>query len=196
MKVLLHICCAPCAIGPLEALHGEGHAVTGLFYNPNIHPLIQFRRRLKAVKVYNEREHLPMIYDEEYGLVRFLDAVHRPDEAAALQPGVRCECCYRLRLSRAAHVAHERGMDAFTTTLLSSKHQNHEAIRRMGEEMAATHGVTFLYRDLRPLADASHEAARRRHLYLQNYCGCIFSEWERFRDTAQHLYRGASPTSQ
>jgi len=186
MKVLLHICCATCAIEPFEQLTAEGHQVTGCFINPNIHPLIEFRRRLKSVKVLQEHLPMPVIYDEDYGLQVYLDTVDRHGPA-------RCEGCYRLRLGRTARRAVEGGFGAFTTTLLSSAHQNHDLVRRIGEEAAEQSGSAFLYADWRPLAERGHERARKMHLYMQSYCGCIFSEYERFADTARHIYKGPGP---
>jgi hypothetical protein len=186
MRVLLHICCGPCAIEPFERLEAEGHEVTGYFCNPNIHPLIEFRRRLKAVKVLQERLPLAVIHEEEYGLTEYLDAVNwrGPD---------RCADCYRLRLRRTARTAAGRGFDAFTTTLLSSTHQDHDLVRRIGREEAEAAGTAFLCADWREHAEAGHERARKMNLYLQNYCGCVFSERERFEDTTKHLYRGPGP---
>jgi hypothetical protein len=189
MRVLLHICCAACAIGPYEDLTARGHDVTGYFYNPNIHPLIEFRRRLKALKVLQERLPIPVIYEEQYGLMEYLDAV------AWASPG-RCTGCYRLRLGRVAREAVARGFEAMTTTLLASEHQDHDLVRQTGSEAARQNGLEFVYEDWRPLAAQSHDRAKQMGLYLQNYCGCIFSEWERFKDTAQHLYRGPGPAAQ
>lgn len=188
MRVLIHICCAPCLGGPLEALRSTGCEVTGYFYNPNIHPLIEFRRRMKALKVLQERIPLPVAYEEAYGLADWLSAVRWGGSREE-----RCADCYRLRLGRAAEVAARDGHDAFATTLLSSTHQDHAVIRAVGEECGQTHGVEFLAEDWRPLAERGHERARQMRLYLQNYCGCVFSEWERFRDTNLHVYRGQGP---
>jgi len=177
MRLLLHICCAPCLIGPLGTLRAEGHAVTGFFYNPNIHPLLEFRRRLGALREYVAAEPFPVVCDDEYGLHLFIREVY----AEAPATPERCERCYRLRLERIARETRDRALEAFTTTLLVSRHQAHEVVRRTAEEVAARYGVGFLYRDFRPLEAASHRAARRYGLYFQNYCGCIFSEEERFR---------------
>jgi predicted adenine nucleotide alpha hydrolase (AANH) superfamily ATPase len=188
MNVLLHICCAPCAILPFERLLEDGHDVLGFWYNPNIHPFVEFRRRLKALKVLQERLPLAVVYDERYGLQQFLN--HVEWEGA---PGERCADCYRLRLERTAREAARRRMEAITTTLLSSRHQDHDLVRRVGEECAAAHGVEFYYADWRPIAEEGHERARAMNLYLQPYCGCMFSEWERFRETSVHVYRGSGP---
>ncbi len=102
----------------------------------------------------------------------------------------RCENCYRLRLGRTARRAREQGCGAFTTTLLGSPHQRHDLIRRVGEEEAEAAGMHLLYRDFRPLHDRSIQLAKRRTLYRQQYCGCCWSEYERYKDTTKELYRG------
>ncbi len=186
MRVLLHVCCAGCTIAPHEALTGEGHEVVAFFYNPNIHPFIELRRRMKAQRVLQERVPLRVIYEEEYGLRRFLEQVDWRGEG-------RCGDCYALRLGRTARLAAEGGFDAFTTTLLGSPQQDHDLVRRVGERCGAGGGVEFLYRNWRPLAAEGHERAGTMRLYRQNYCGCVFSEWERFRDTTRHVYRGPGP---
>ncbi len=188
MKVLLHVCCGPCTIEPYEDLVRRGHQVTGYFYNPNIHPFIEFRRRKKAQKVLQERLPIEVIYEEDYGLEEFLRSVGWKGEQ-------RCADCYRLRLERTAREAAARNSEVFSTTLLASQHQDHELVRTIGRRCAERHGVDFLYVDWRPLAEKGHRRAGEMNLYLQNYCGCIFSEWERFRDTSRHLYRGAGPAA-
>jgi hypothetical protein len=112
-------------------------------------------------------------------------------KAVDWEGGGRCEGCYRLRLQKTADLAAAEAFDAFSTTLLSSQHQHHEMVRRLGNQCAAEAGVEFLYRDWRDLAEKSHEEARSMNLYLQQYCGCVFSEYDRYKDTKKHLYRGA-----
>jgi predicted adenine nucleotide alpha hydrolase (AANH) superfamily ATPase len=183
MTVLVHICCAHCLLAVLQPLTEEGHSLRGLFYNPNIQPFIEFRRRLKALKLLAESLNLDIDYDEVYRLEAFLGRV------VGRGPG-RCGICYRDRLTRTARHAREVGCDSFTTTLLASVHQQHDLVRRVGERAGEEEGVAFLYGDWREGAAAAHEEARRRHLYLQPYCGCIYSEYERFKDTTTHVYRG------
>lgn len=119
-----------------------------------------------------------MVCHEEYGLFEFLDFV-RSDDAT------RCRQCYLLRLRASALAAKERGCAAFTTTLLISPHQKHEAVRSVGEQVSAGTGVRFDYHDWRPLFHESHDMAKKRMLYRQQYCGCIFSEYERYRDSGK-----------
>lgn len=182
-RVLLHVCCAQCAIGAFEALNGEGFEVRGLFSNPNIHPLIEFRRRLKAVKVARDRLNLDIDCDEEYGLRRFLKAVAGKENS-------RCPVCYSLRFGAACEKAANDGFDLVTTTLFSSPHQDHGLIARIGAQEAAKHGVEFLVRDFRPQQQEARKKAKALKLYSQQYCGCIFSEYERYKDTGLHLYKG------
>ncbi len=154
------------------------------FYNPNIQPLIEFRRRATSVQVLADHEHLTLLMDGRYDpkdFLRRLASWDRPE---------RCLSCYRLRLAETARVAAEKGYGAITTTLLASVHQDHEAVRRIGQEEAAARGLAFHYEDWRSLAAHGHEEAKRRLLYRQQYCGCLFSEEERFAPTRLHLYKG------
>jgi len=180
MKLLLHICCAPCIAAPLAELRSGGAEVTGFFHNPNIHPLLEFRKRLRAVEVFAEQEKLDLIGRPEYGLHEFL----RQTAPYAREPegGARCTICYRMRIDAAAALARHERFDAFTTSLLFSRHQNHDLIRRLAQRAAEREGVAFHYVDLRHMVDRSMEIARKRSLYRQQYCGCIFSEYERYKD--------------
>ncbi len=173
MKLLLHICCAPCIAAPLGELKRQGADVTGFFFNPNIHPLIEFRKRLRAVEVFQEQEKLPVIYRPEYGLDAFLRQI-TPDTPE------RCTICYKTRIDATAAAAREEGFDAFTTSLLFSKHQGHDTIKAIAQQASEREGVRFHYADLRYLVDESRTIARKRSLYRQQYCGCIFSEYERY----------------
>jgi hypothetical protein len=182
--LLVHVCCGCCAAAVLEPVRRFGRFAWH-FTNPNIHPLIEFRRRLKAVRALADHARVRLVADDRYGLRRFLEAVpwDRPE---------RCLACYRLRLAETARVAAQEGFSAITTTLLASVHQDHDAVRRVGEEEAARRGLAFFYDDWRPLAEHGHAEARRMSLYRQQYCGCVFSEEERFSPTRLHLYRGGA----
>lgn len=171
-KILLHCCCGPCATYTVEKLRADGFDVTGYWYNPNIHPFTEHRLRLEAMADCAGQMDFPLIVGE-YNLVDYFRAVVGHE-------GQRCGDCFRLRLDRTARVAREQGFDAFTTTLLISPYQQHEILKDAGEEMAREHGVTFHYEDLRPGFRESHKVSREMNLYHQKYCGCVYSEWERF----------------
>lgn len=173
MKLLLHTCCGPCTAFPLSVLRGEGIKVHGFFFNPNIHPFQEFERRLGAMDSLAAQTGLPMACDREYGLTTYLRAVVCHEEE-------RCAICYRLRLDAAAAKARELSADTFTTTLLYSRHQNHNLIRAIGEECGVRHGIPFVYRDFRQGWQEGITMAKAMGLYRQPYCGCIFSEQERY----------------
>jgi len=173
-STLLHICCAPCSVRCIETLRDEGIEPTGYWYNPNIHPYTEYRSRKTTLEEYAKAIHLPLIVNNEYGLRPFLQAVGNSFDD-------RCETCYRLRLEETARLAAERGFESFTTTLLISPYQNHELIVAVAKQAAAAHGVPFLYRDFRPTFKEGQQIARDSGFYMQKYCGCIFSEEERYR---------------
>lgn len=173
MKVLMHACCAPCSNAPLRQLLGERMSPTIFWYNPNIHPYQEYKSRKASLQDFAKQLQFPLIEEEEYGLQTFVKAV--VDDI----PG-RCRYCYQVRMEKTAIVAKEQGFDCFTTSLLISPYQNHELIREAGEEMGEKHGVDFFYRDFRPLFRPGQEFARDQEYYMQKYCGCIFSEEDRY----------------
>ncbi len=173
MKVLLHICCAPCSIYPLGELRHQGMDVTGFFFNHNIHPYQEYRRRLDTVKEYAGKVGLDVIYRDDYLLEDFLAAV-------ADAPTERCRYCYASRLEATARVAAERGFDAFTSSLLYSRFQGHDEIKSLGERLASTYGIAFLYDDYRRGWQEGIRVSKELGLYRQQYCGCIYSEKDRY----------------
>lgn len=174
MKLLLHICCAPCANLPIDVLRQEGMELTGFWFNPNIHPYTEYRSRRNCLQEYAKTIDLPLILRDEYALRPFIRSV-------ADHIGSRCATCYQMRLAACAQTAKELGCDGFTSSLLISPYQNHDLIRQVGEEVARDTGVAFYYRDFRPLFRDGQERARQLGFYMQKYCGCIFSEEERYR---------------
>lgn len=178
MNVLLHVCCANCAIYPVKVLRERNHDVTGFFFNHNIHPYREFRRRLDTVRDYAERVQLAVVYREDYLLEEFL-------AQAARAPLLRCDYCYHSRLEESALHAREHGFDAFSTTLLYSRYQQHETIRSHGEALARKYGVDFHYQDFRDGWREGIETSKSMGLYRQQYCGCIYSEMDRYCPAAK-----------
>jgi predicted adenine nucleotide alpha hydrolase (AANH) superfamily ATPase len=177
VNILLHVCCAPCAIYPLARLAAAGAKSTGFFYNPNIHPYQEYSRRLAAARELAARTGLPLIVHEGYDLDEFLLRV------AGTGPG-RCERCYRMRLAAAAAAAREGGFDWYTTSLLYSRYQKHDLIRSVALEMGREQGVELYYEDFRAGWREGIAASKAMGLYRQQYCGCIYSERERYQRTA------------
>lgn len=174
MKLLLHTCCAPCSVYCIDLLRGEGIEPTVYWYNPNIHPYMEYKARRDCLKDYTKSIGIEAIFEEDYGLDEFCKNV-----IGDLQN--RCKkYCYRVRLEQTAKYAKENGYDAFSTTLLVSIYQNHQALIEVGNEMAKKYGVEFLYRDFRVGFREGQAKARELGLYMQKYCGCIFSEESRY----------------
>ena len=188
VKLLLHTCCAPCAVACVKALRAEGIEPTAYWYNPNIHPHEEYRARRDTLLAYAAGIGLAVEADDDYGLRPFAGAVSG-------ELSRRCITCYAARLRHTARRAKAGGYTHFTSTLLISPYQNHELLRAAGEQAAAEYGVIFLYRDFRPLFREGQAEARSLGLYMQKYCGCVFSEQERFdkRYRAKPAPRATAP---
>ncbi len=173
MRVLLHICCGPCALYPLSVLREEGLEVSAFFFNHNIHPYQEFVKRRDAARQMAEQEGLPLQVSDSYLLDEFLANV-------AAAPDKRCGYCYASRLDAVAAAAHAGGFDTFTSSLFYSRYQDHELMRSKALEAAARHGVPFLYRDFRVGWQEGIRRSKELGLYRQQYCGCIYSERDRY----------------
>jgi predicted adenine nucleotide alpha hydrolase (AANH) superfamily ATPase len=173
MNILLHTCCGPCTLYPLRTLRGAGHKVTGFFFNPNIHPYQEYIRRRDALVQMAHMESMPLVMRDDYDLEVFLGNV-------AAVPVHRCTYCYASRLRATARVAFEEGFDAFSASLLYSRYQKHDEIRALGEQIGREYGVHFHYQDFRPGWQEGIRLSKELGLYRQQYCGCIYSEKERY----------------
>lgn len=174
MKLLLHTCCAPCSVYCIDELRKENMEPTIYWYNPNIHPYQEYKARRDCLKEYTRIIDAEAIFEEDYGLREFCRNV-----VEDLQN--RCKnYCYKIRLEQTAKYAKKNGYDAFSTTLLVSPYQNHEELKRLGEELAKKYEIEFVYRDFRVGFREGQAKARELGLYMQKYCGCIFSEEDRY----------------
>ena len=174
-KVLIHVCCAHCAAYTEEYWKQQGYDVGAYWYNPNIHPYVEHQARLESMRTLAEKTDLPLIIEAGYDMVDYFRRV-AGDEAN------RCRHCFDLRLSKTAGIANQHGCDAFTTTLLISPHQQHELLKETGEKVARQHGIEFLYADLRKRYSDSRHITKPMDLYRQQYCGCLYSELERYSE--------------
>ncbi len=173
--LLLHICCAPCLAFPFQSLSQE-FLLIGFFYNTNIQPFMEYRHRLEALREFSRIKRLRIIfrdiYDPEYFITNIVQT--------GLEMGRRCTFCYRHRLEAAAGLAEKLGIKLFSTTLLSSPYQLHELVRKTGETLAEEKALTFHYFDTRENYYRGVNEVREMGLYVQKYCGCLFSERDRF----------------
>ncbi len=174
MKLLLHTCCAPCSVYCIDSLRNEGIEPTVYWFNPNIHPYMEYKARRDTLKEYTKMINCEAIFEEDYGLKEFCKNVVGDLEN-------RCtNYCYRVRLEQTAKYAKENGYTAFSTTLLISPYQKHDILKAVGEEIAKKYDIEFLYRDFRPGFREGQAKARSLGLYMQKYCGCVFSEESRY----------------
>ena len=176
MKLLLHTCCAPCSVYCIEKLRKDGIEPTLYWYNPNIHPYTEYKNRRDCLKEYAELINIKLILNDEYGLDNFCKSVSN-------NINTRCiNYCYPVRLRKTFEYAKQNGYDTVTTTLLYSIYQNHNFIKKYMEKLSKEYGIDFLYVDFREGFWKGHEKARELGLYMQKYCGCIFSEEMRYNN--------------
>ena len=223
MKLLLHTCCAPCSVYCLKTLREEGIEPTLFWYNPNIHPYNEYKARRDCLKTYAKSKNAKLILEGQYGLDEFICGVlnsdssqqsnsshtsrsnsnsnpnSSPDDFTQIMLN-RCQnYCYPKRLRKVFEYAKVNGYDAVSTTLLYSIYQQHDIIKDLMEHLSREYDVAFLYRDFRKGWREGQDEARAAGLYMQKYCGCIFSEEESMigREIAKTLKKqGISPTNQ
>lgn len=171
--LLLHVCCANCILFPWQRLREVRFSIKCFFYNPNIHPYQEYQRRLNTFFQLAHTWSLDIILADEYDLEEFLRGVVN-------YAGDRCIYCYTMRLRTTAELAKRMRYDTFSTTLLYSKYQKHDKIKAIGEELARQYGLEFYYQDFREGWQEGIELSKRIGLYRQKYCGCIYSEKERY----------------
>jgi len=172
-SVLIHCCCAHCAAYTVNYWRQQGYEVSGLWYNPNIHPYTEHQQRLEAMKSLAQEMNLSLTITEGYDIIEYFRQVVGHESQ-------RCQYCFRLRLSKTVETAKQMGFNAFTTTLLISLYQKHDLIKEIGNKLAEETGIAFLYADLRKHYSESRHLTKPLNLYRQQYCGCLYSELERY----------------
>jgi predicted adenine nucleotide alpha hydrolase (AANH) superfamily ATPase len=154
-------------------MRAEGTDVTGFFYNNNIHPYTEYETRKNTLAGYAGLISLCIIYRDDYDLEGFLRKI-------VFNEKERCTFCYSERLHATAILAKKTGFDSFTTTLLYSIYQKHDLIKEIGESAGESAGIPFFYQDFRKGWREGVDESKRLKLYRQKYCGCIYSEKERY----------------
>ncbi|ACI19710.1 epoxyqueuosine reductase QueH [Dictyoglomus thermophilum] len=172
-KIFIHICCAPCLTYPLKVLREKNFDVTGFWYNPNIHPYTEYSMRLNTLKDFAENQNLPVVYEDDYALEEFIrQVVYREKE--------RCPVCYYMRLKKTVEKAKELGFNLFSTTMLVSPYQRHDLIKDIANYLANEYKIEFYYEDFRVGYREGVNLSKEYGLYRQKYCGCIYSEKDRY----------------
>ncbi len=186
-RLLLHCCCAPCSSATLERLQ-EDYDVDIYYYNPNIEPEAEFRKRA------GEEERFVKAFRPDGG-VKVIVAEYEHEAFATIARGreelpersERCYLCYELRMRKTAEYAREMGYDLFTTSLSISPYKSARWINEIGERLAEEAGVAFLHSDFKKMNGygRSIELSKEYGLYRQNWCGCVYSQRERERKLAE-----------
>lgn len=180
MKLLMHICCANCSLYPIKKLFSEGIDVKGLWLNPNIHPYTEYQMRLESVQRLQKLWNLDIEYIDHYGLKEFIMAVVDSVQVDSDRNEERCAICYSMRLEETARTAKKMCLDGFTTSLLVSPYQKFDMIIKLGEEMGKRYSIPFFLQDFREGWKTGISLSKELGLYRQKYCGCIYSEMERY----------------
>ena len=150
-----------------------GLDVMGFFYRHNIHPYSECLRRQKTLEGYARQIDLRLIIQEGYNLEGFIqNVVYREKD--------RCTYCYHDRLRTTALMAKRGKFDYFSSTLLYSKFQKHDMLKSIGESIGKSIGVPFFYEDFRSGWKEGIDTSKNLGMYRQQYCGCIYSEKERY----------------
>ncbi|MCX6013040.1 MAG: epoxyqueuosine reductase QueH [Chloroflexi bacterium] len=173
--MLVHACCGPCSTYTIDRLRHEKFDTYAFWYNPNVHPYLEHQRRFKAMQILSNNIDLPLITSPVYDIIEYFRGVSG-------QEGTRCQFCYLIRLSATAATAREKGFDAFTTTLLISPYQKHDLLIETAQKISSQYKINFYYEDFRKGYSESRRMAKELGLYRQPYCGCIYSEWERYKE--------------
>jgi predicted adenine nucleotide alpha hydrolase (AANH) superfamily ATPase len=174
MRIFLHICCAPCAVGVIEILRAEGHTVSGFFYNPNIYPVEEYEKRVASLERLAGRigfDYVVGSYDTEDWHEHVQGLENEPEN------GERCKACYEMRLNHTAETAKARGYECLATTLTISPHKSASIIGPIGRRVGGRHGIEFLERDFKKRDGFNHSVllSKEHGLYRQSYCGCEYS---------------------
>jgi predicted adenine nucleotide alpha hydrolase (AANH) superfamily ATPase len=173
-KILLHVCCGPCAIVPVKMLEEQFEPV-GFWFNPNIHPYKEYQKRLQTAGYVFKRLNKEIFWDLSYDIYAWFSSI--TEEIKNKRD--RCEKCYAIRIEKTAQFAKENGFKYFTTTMLVSPYQKTSSIEKIGKEMAGKYNLEFLYPDFKSHYKEEKIFIKQWQVYHQNYCGCLFSEIER-----------------
>ncbi len=187
MTLLLHVCCGPCSFYPVSVIREAGVSFSSYFFNPNIHPYKEFRRRVDAACQVSKILDFNLIIDKEYRLTEFLRHV-------VFNEDNRCSVCYDIRLSNCVEFALNNGYDSFSTTLLYSKYQKHSLIVDKCRQLSQYYGIEFFYRDFREGWQQGIDQSKASNIYRQPYCGCIFSEQETFDKKFRKKFKTNKPS--
>ena len=183
-KVLIHTCCAPCFTFIQEDISKNGIlnnekvrenvSYTACWYNPNIHPKVEYERRKNTFIDFCKMKNVDYIVIDRYDLNEYVKYVVN-NVGDNKEYSTRCEYCYYMRFKEVFKYAKENGFDAVTTTLSISPYQNHDLIIKALKKLSQEYSIDYIYTDYRDNFRVGQKMARDLGLYMQKYCGCVFS---------------------
>jgi len=179
--MLLHTCCATCALPIIEYLLTEKKVkdITLYFYNPNIYPKEEYNKRLKDVEKIAKIYKLEFV-DEGYAHNKWLDYIKKSlpqSPERYLENSDRCLTCFRFRLEKTAEFAKKNNFDEFGTTLSVNRFKNTEFINKYGKFLANKYKIKYkeLDIDFNKAYELGLKLSKKYNFYQQKYCGCEFS---------------------
>ncbi len=176
-RLLLHMCCAPCAVYVVELLREE-YDVTGFFYNPNIQPGKEYDFRVEELRKVAARLNWKVSIGE-YDMMEWFRAVRGLEREP--ERGMRCSVCFRLRLRKAFELAREQECDIVASTLSISPYKNTKQVNAEGEALSREFGIEFLPENFKRQNGFTigKKMAMELGILHQNYCGCVYSRVEK-----------------
>lgn len=176
-RLLLHACCAPCAVYPIELL-GD-YSLTVFYYNPNITDEEEYSLRLNELRKYLSQKGIELT-EGKYDPGVFLDLTYQNRNDG--ERSERCSKCISMRLEESFRYAKEMNMDAVSTVLSISPHKSFDMIKAEGERLSLNYGIEFLPFDFKKNGGfaESVKMSKENNFYRQNYCGCCYSKAESF----------------
>jgi epoxyqueuosine reductase len=177
MKILLHICCAPCAVYTIKKLKEKYDQLECFFYNPNIHPASEYKKRKDACLAVSELMGVKIYFYRDFHFEDFFK------KTLFAEGNQRCSLCWGMRLTETAEYASKNDFDGFTSTLFISPYQDHDKLISIARDAQNKYSIAFIYEDFRTGFRESHKVSREMGLYHQKYCGCIYSERDRILKT-------------
>jgi len=176
-KILLHVCCGPCACYPVESLREKKLEPIAFWFNPNIHPFSEYIKRVESFLKMANKVKMEFFSSEDSQYIEdWLEYTRNAWIKKSKEE--RCLLCYEFRLKKTVEFAKNKGFSKFTTTLLYSRYQYHDDIKKICSNLAEKYGVSFFYEDFRKGWNKGIKLSKDYELYRQKYCGCLFSEIE------------------
>lgn len=170
-KILLLSCCAPCSCAVIEKLAAEQADFTVVFYNPNIQPEEEYRKRCDENKRLCAALSVPFVA-LEYDTERWCSLTQGLEKEP--ERGRRCSVCFYMRLKRVMEYAKANGFTHVASVLGVSRYKNLAQVNEAAARASTETGMPYL-----EIEGRKHGMQERRQalikelgLYSQSYCGC------------------------